>query len=67
MARSKVYEWLGRFKEDQESIECSECIRLPTTSRNVENVALVSECAQKDRRQALAQMAEATTLLKDVV
>ncbi|GFU01840.1 hypothetical protein TNCV_1523421 [Trichonephila clavipes] len=41
MARSKVYEWYRRFKEGRESIGDNERVGRPSTSQNVENVALV--------------------------
>ncbi|GFV97405.1 DNA polymerase zeta catalytic subunit [Trichonephila clavipes] len=50
-----------RFKECRESIEDNESVGRPSTSRNAENVALVSESVRKDRLQTLA------TLLKDVI
>ncbi|GFS48737.1 hypothetical protein TNCV_4476301 [Trichonephila clavipes] len=35
-----------------------------STARNAENVALVSECVRKDRRQTLEQIAEVTQFSK---
>ncbi|GFW58864.1 hypothetical protein TNCV_4047021 [Trichonephila clavipes] len=49
MAGFKVYEWHRCFKEGRESIEYNESVERPSISRNTENVALVSECVQKDR------------------
>ncbi|GFU89604.1 hypothetical protein TNCV_4599171 [Trichonephila clavipes] len=52
--RSKVYEWHQRLKESREPIEYN---GRPSTSQNSKNVALVSECVQKDHRQTLEQIA----------
>ncbi|GFV82516.1 hypothetical protein TNCV_3983061 [Trichonephila clavipes] len=59
--------WQGfkeAFKEGRESIKDDEHVERPSTSRNAENAALVSECVRKDRLQTLAQIAEATCFLK---
>ncbi|GFX33691.1 hypothetical protein TNCV_1933581 [Trichonephila clavipes] len=48
MARSKVYEWHWRFKEDRKSMEYNERVGEPLTSRNAESVVLVSESVPKD-------------------
>ncbi|GFT68292.1 uncharacterized protein TNCV_659111 [Trichonephila clavipes] len=58
MSRSKIYEWNLRFKQGGESIENHERVTRPLTSWNAENVALVSKCVRKDRRETLAQIAE---------
>ncbi|GFW25695.1 hypothetical protein TNCV_1309561 [Trichonephila clavipes] len=53
MARSKVYERHRYFKDGREFIEDNERVGRPSTSRNAENVALVSESVRKDRLQLL--------------
>ncbi|GFW71142.1 hypothetical protein TNCV_91851 [Trichonephila clavipes] len=63
IARSKVYEWHRCFKEGRKSIEDDEHVGRPT-SRNKENVTLVSECVRKYRHQRLALTAEETHFLK---
>ncbi|GFY25636.1 hypothetical protein TNCV_2487561 [Trichonephila clavipes] len=50
MARTKIYEWHRRFKVGRESTKYNERIGQSSTSRNAENVTLVSECLRKDRR-----------------
>ncbi|GFV39101.1 hypothetical protein TNCV_4339891 [Trichonephila clavipes] len=64
MARSKIYECHRRFKESRESIKNNERVGRPSTSWNTENVALVSECVRKDRRQTCAQITVATHFSK---
>ncbi|GFS58796.1 hypothetical protein TNCV_4271061 [Trichonephila clavipes] len=58
MAKFKVYEWHRRLKEVWESIKNSERVGRHSTSQNAVNVALVSACVRKDRRQTLVQNAE---------
>ncbi|GFV38223.1 hypothetical protein TNCV_4792091 [Trichonephila clavipes] len=55
MARFKIYEWHRRFRQGRESIEYNEHAYRPPTSRNAENVALVSECVRKDRNRQIIQ------------
>ncbi|GFU18041.1 hypothetical protein TNCV_1446041 [Trichonephila clavipes] len=52
MVISKVYESHQRFKEDRFIVDDEHGGR--PTSRNSENVRLVSEYVRKDRRQTLA-------------
>ncbi|GFU83222.1 hypothetical protein TNCV_3738331 [Trichonephila clavipes] len=54
---------IGIFKR-AESIEFNEHVRRPSTSRDAENVLLVSECVRKDRRQTLEQIVEVTHFSK---
>ncbi|GFY12672.1 hypothetical protein TNCV_2448631 [Trichonephila clavipes] len=63
IARSKVYEWHRRLKGGRKSIEDDEQAKRPT-SRDEENVPLVSECVKKDHRQTLALIAEDTPFSK---
>ncbi|GFU79962.1 hypothetical protein TNCV_578421 [Trichonephila clavipes] len=64
MGESKVYKWHLRFKEGRESIEENKRVGRPSTSRNAENDALVSECVRKDLHQTLAHITEATHFSK---
>ncbi|GFW87373.1 hypothetical protein TNCV_1267461 [Trichonephila clavipes] len=52
------------LKKIRESIEDNERVGRPTTTRNVENVALRSESFRIGRLQTLAQISEATYFLK---
>ncbi|GFV10325.1 hypothetical protein TNCV_3751921 [Trichonephila clavipes] len=52
MARFKAYELHQRFEEGRESTEYNERVGRPS-SRNVENVVLLSKCVRKDCHETL--------------
>ncbi|GFV39810.1 hypothetical protein TNCV_1043931 [Trichonephila clavipes] len=62
--RSRFTDGIGVLKRVENPSQTMNVMDDIRTSRNVENVELVSECFRKDRLQTLAQIAESTHFLK---
>lgn len=60
MSRSQVFEWFGRFKRGEMSVEDHARSGRPSTSRNDENVEKIRQKINEDRRFTIDEISEET-------
>ena len=64
LGHTQVYEWFGRFKRGQMSLEDLPRSGRPPTARTGENVQEIEECVMADRRRTIEEVADLTGVCK---